>query len=177
MIAKLPSTKPTLTPAEQAACDAYSNALWSAKHAKKFKNTVIEIALRLGRIATERGFIATADATSYPMPSLEEWDARLYLQVLAVDKLSAHGDSPIAASRIAELEAAQAVLQQMREITPSVVSYHETAAWMKEATDYFKAAGVIVPQKAVTVKFYETAAAPVRPKLPKAPKAKKGDHP
>ena len=169
MIEKLPATKPTLTPAEQAACDAYSNALWSAKHAKKFKDTVIEIALRLGRIATERGFIATADATSYPMPSLEEWEARVYLQVIIVDKLAAHGDP--------ELEAAQAILEQMREITPTVVSFHETAAWMKEATDYFKAAGVILPQKAVTVKFYETAAAPTRPKLPKAPKAKKGDHP
>lgn len=194
---KLPtSTAIPLTTAEKTTCEKYARLLAAIKKidalADNLKGDVVEIVNRCGPQSFQRGRLIPSWSNSYPVPSLEEWTARVEKQrgmfdatVSAMWQL-AHGQPLLRAelkqegglsdTTLAGLDEPyypvstyieqRATLQQMEEWTHFVKEYEECEAWMKSMKTFFDAAGVIIPKKSPGVKRLESNPPPRRRKAP-----------
>ena len=166
---KLPPAPQKITDAERAVLETFIQAKWAGKQADEYFEQVKEIIARVGKYKSGDGVLLPADSTSYPMPTLAQWQERIANIEADLESLEAVLFEPPDAETMQKIDYVKAQLEQAHSYTPTVVSVLETQEWLKETLVFLRAAGVIQPDKTPTVKF--TIAKPAPPKAPK-PKLK-----
>lgn len=155
---KLKETRPQPTDAERQVLETYSAGKYASKIADGLKEPVMEIIARLGEVPVEHGVLMPSESVSYPLPTLDEWDERI---ARAEKALATAGEAQPHKDR------AERLLERLRIYREELATVHRWQETIKEWTDYFKAAGVVVARKVPTVKFCQVKRG--KADLPKPP--------